>query len=110
MPQGSKTYDYSIIKMVNDRTKFNSNDHLFVISSKHIYDLCSEYNNVVYELNIFSDKNKLNSYFNQALVVFLHSNTMSIRNLLKLNKNPLNRLKYSKINNDSSSLGGIVII
>lgn len=63
MPQGSKTYDFSIVKMVNDISKFNSNGHLFIVSSKHIYKLCSDYNNVVFELNIFSDKKKSYNIF-----------------------------------------------
>lgn len=63
MLQGSKTYDFSIVKRVNDISKFNSNGHLFIVSSKHIYKLCSDYNNVVFELNIFSDKKRLITFF-----------------------------------------------
>lgn len=92
MPQGSKIYDYSIIRMFNDDIRFNSNEHLFIVSSEHIYKLCSNYNNVVYESNIFQNKKKINDYFMWAYVVFLHSNTMSIRELITLNSKQKNKI------------------
>lgn len=84
MPQGSSVWDYSLIRMFDEETLFHSDEHNFVVSSKKLYNMCTDYKNVIYDVKMIENLSENKNYLKNADIVFLHSNTMKMTDLAKL--------------------------
>lgn len=100
MSHSSVIFNTQVIHMINDNQNIlNASDHLFVISTKNVYDINKEYKNVVYEENISSDKTLFLKYANMCNFIFLHNNSIG-RMPVHLNKNILNKIIWCEWGHD----------
>ena len=101
MSHMSIIYNFEVVQMINENSQyFNQDDHLFVISNKNVYEQAKRYKNVIYETDISINAKKIKKYADMCNYIFLHSNTLSTKVIVLLNKKILNKIIWCEWGHD----------
>ena len=86
-------HNMAITQLINENPEFESKEHLFVIKYSELYAQCKEYDNVILDESI-SDTNmkSFSNYLSLGDYMFLHSHALSISQMVRINKNDMNKI------------------
>ena len=95
MSMNSFYYNETVINMINDRNDlFDKKQHTFVVNNQEGYQKFKKTNNIIYDEKMCSEKNlkNLKKYIDDADFVFLHSNPLTVTQLLYLDTKRLRKI------------------
>lgn len=87
------SHNLSVIEMINNNPEFNSNEHLFVILYKSLFDMCYKYKNIILDERVLDkDMRNFTKYLDSCDYVFLHCHRLSTKHMLKLNSRRMSKM------------------